>query len=478
MRKECLALNSNAHSPSLHQQNSSKTVDSGKWFRKAVLQPALQGLAHLASKFPKCEQISENILNAKNTLLFYYLFDCRMRGGKCSTAKNVVADLNLGFLSSILFLIIGILKPVFAYILAVWFLVLLVRYLLSSSMSRTLTPLCLFPGISFLNLPFCSSYQGGAVEFDQLMTVQSAFEDVLSSSAGGATLPLDMKRSEASIRDLKHVVQYSGLPSRNELVFEFTGFIETARQAAADLTHFNSRIGRSIDHVLSTNRWTLQVIDGVAENEAARGALTRFLHNAVPAPFQSARITEDLLFEQYLRHTRAIEDQISELILEAQALLGILQNLDDRLDVIHSITTRDGISVKGDRDELLMQLWTILGGNRSSLNKQNEQLQLLRQVSVYRKTAWDHVSGTVLKLQSIAAGLDDLRERVSAPDVLGPRADVPLRTHIQHIQLGVDRLESQRLEGRKIEGEAHRRVLDRGMIEERKFIDNVKEKRA
>jgi hypothetical protein len=31
------------------------------------------------------------------------------------------------------------------------------------------------------------------VEFDQLMTVQSKFEEVLEESAGGVSLPLDMK---------------------------------------------------------------------------------------------------------------------------------------------------------------------------------------------------------------------------------------------------------------------------------------------
>lgn len=366
------------------------------------------------------------------------------------------------FLASTLRVMLSIARPFLIYLAALWILAVGLRYLLRSTIAKSLAPICYIPGSAYLNLPFCAPSQhqaGGPVEFDQLMTVQSAFDDVLSSAVSGATLPLDMKRGEASIRDLKHVVQFSSLPSRNELVFEFGGFIETARQASGDLTRFNSRIGRAIDNVLNTNRWTLQVIDGVAERDAARGAVGRMLDLT---PFYSPRVTEELVFEQYLKHTAAIEEQIAELIIEAQALLAILQNLDDRLDVIHSITTRDGVSIQGTRDELLGQLWTRLGGNRSSLKKQGDQLTLLRQVGFYRKTAWDHVSATLLKLQSIAAGLEDLRERVAAPEVLGQRSDVPLRMHIEHIQLGVERLEAQRTEARRVEGEMHRRVLDRG----------------
>jgi hypothetical protein len=52
------------------------------------------------------------------------------------------------------------------------------------------------------------------VEFDQLMTVQSKFEEVLEESAGGVSLPMDMKRGEASIRDLRQLVRYSQLHAK------------------------------------------------------------------------------------------------------------------------------------------------------------------------------------------------------------------------------------------------------------------------
>jgi len=385
----------------------------------------------------------------------------------------------LSFALSVLGSALSHLRPVLGILMAIWLTRLFMGHYLASfgpisnllanipsipSLSSLPSP-CSLPGSSYL--PFCPSpdinLPASPLEFDQLITVQSAFEDVLSASISGATLPLDMKRSEASIRDLKHVVRYSALPSRNELVFEFTGFIETARQASADLTRFNSRIGRAVDHILSTNRWTLQILDGVAEAEASKGVVGRMVEgSALLAVFRSSRLTEEVLLEQYLKHTRAVEEQIKNLILEAQALLSILTNLDDRLDVIASIVARDGVAVQGSRDELFAELWTRIGGNRASVKKVNDQLRLLREVAVYRKTAWAHVSGTVLKLQSIASQLEDLRERVGAADM--GVLEIPLRQHIENIQLGVERLERQRDESRRVESESYRRVLDRNNV--------------
>jgi len=363
---------------------------------------------------------------------------------------------------SVLSLAFTIIKPILTIILAFWLLSYLARYALRSTVAQSMSPICNIPGVSTF-IPFCSTMKVAApVEFDQLMTVQSAFEDVLASSAVGQNLPLDMKRSEASIRDLRVVVQYSSLPSRNELSFELTGFIDTARQAAGDLTKFNSRIGRAVDQVLSTNRWTLSVLDGAVEKQNSQGAVERFLANTVFSPFQNTQWSEELLLQQYLRHTGAVEEQIQSLILEAQSLLAILQNLEDRIEVIYSIAKRDGISVKDSRDKLFLELWTWLGGNRSSVKKHDEQLDLLGQLDVYRKTAWAHVTGTLLKLQSIAADLEDLRDRVAAPDLLATRNDIPLRMHIENIQLGLDRLESQRMKVKGIEAQTQRRVLDRG----------------
>jgi hypothetical protein len=113
------------------------------------------------------------------------------------------------------------LKTPISFILAGYILVgllLVMRNLLTSSIYAAISPVCRIPGSSFLHLPMCQAaasvkYQGSEpppVHFDHLMTVQSKFEAVLEESAGGVSLPLDMKRGEASIRDLRQIVRHSG----------------------------------------------------------------------------------------------------------------------------------------------------------------------------------------------------------------------------------------------------------------------------
>ena len=370
------------------------------------------------------------------------------------------------------------LKTPISWILAAWLLVgllLFLRNLVFSSVYSALSPLCRIPGSSFLNLPMCQSpisvqYDGDEpplAQFDELMTVQNKFEAVLQESAGGVSLPLDMKRGETSIRDLRQVVRFSQLRSKNELVLEFDGFIETARIASYDLQKFNSHIGRGVDNILATARWTKRVLGGIAERDASQGAISWFINDRVLAPFQPIKFTEDALLDQYIQHTRVVEDEINRLVTEAQAVLMVLNNLEDRLDVIHGIAVRDNLHAQGSKSEVLSQLWTMLGGNRNKLGKFDSQLRLLNQVNTYRQNAIAHVSGTIVRLQSIGAELEELRDRVGGVELLGGKGAVPLSVHIENIEMGVERLERGRKGAKELENEELRKSLERGQGSER-----------
>lgn len=368
------------------------------------------------------------------------------------------------------------LKPVFGAILAIavlfWGFTLVFHTSLGALTSitslakwapnlSTLVPSpCSMPILSILPMCNSSTKNYGTPEFDQLVDFQSSFEEILESTASqGSILPVEMKRSEASIRDLKYVVAYSRLPSRNELVHEFDGFIASARQASDDLTRFNSRIGRAVDHIISTNKHTLQVIDGFAASEATRGALSVWF-------FGAKGLTDKHLLKQYLLHSSRVEDEIQRLIAEAQELKKNLDDLDDRLDAINGVAVRDGVHVRDTKDELFAQLWTKLGGNRNDVKKLDDQMQLLLSVNRYRKLASNHVGATLLKLQAISVGLEDLRERVALPETVGVREGVSLQQHIETIQLGVDRLENVRESSRALDMDRARKVLDRGVRDE------------
>ena len=373
-------------------------------------------------------------------------------------------------------------KTPIAYVIACWLLfgiMVVLRNLVTNSVYSALSPICRIPGSSFLNLPMCQSpfsVENGdeppPVRFDQLMTVQDKFDVVLQEAAGGVSLPLDMKRGETSIRDLRQVVRFSQLHSKNELVLEFDGFIETARIASYDLQKFNSHVGRGVDNILATARWTTRILGGIAERDASQGAATRFINEKILAPFQPIKFTEDALLDQYIQHTRVVEEEINRLITEAQALYLLLQNLEDRLDIIHGIAVRDKLSAQGSKDEVLSQLWTVLGGNRGKIGKFDSQLRLLAQVNTYRQNAIAHVSGTLVRLQSMGAELEELRERVGGVELLGGKGAVPLSVHIENIEMGVERLERGRKGAKELENEELRKSLERGKGGER-MIEGV-----
>lgn len=376
-------------------------------------------------------------------------------------------------------------KTPISYFLAIYLLFGLLNMLsniFTTSIYSALSPICRIPGTSLLNLPMChgtiSSQQSKdgsgeslPVEFDQLINVQSQFELILEESAGGVSLPLDMKRSETSLRDLRTIIRYSSLPSKNELVFEFNGFIETASIASSDLQKFNSHVGRAVDNILATARWTKRVLDSVASEYESRGLLAGVFSDRLLAPFQPLRSTEATVLHQYTEHSRLVETEINRLIDEAQILLGVLHNLDDRLDVIHGIAVRDNLHAQGSREEVMSQLWTYLGGNHRELKKFESQLKLLNQVNLYRQTAVGHVAATMLRLQAMGAELAELRERVGTVELLADRRFIPLSVHIDSIELGVERLEQRRNWARGVENDEMRRALTKdGNRDERKAI--------
>lgn len=378
-----------------------------------------------------------------------------------------------GHILDILATALRILKTPLSFLLAIWFLFgisIFLRNLITNSIYTSLSPICRIPGAGLLNLPFCPDSarwidaDEASVEFDSLMNLQGKFEEVLDETSTGVGLPMDMKRGESSIRDLRQLVRYSNLHSKNELVLEFDGFIETARIASYDLQKFNSHIGRAVDNVLSTTRWTSKVLEGISEREASASFVQKAA-DVVLRPFQPVRFGESALLDQYIQHTTSIESEIRKLIDEAQALLMVLTNLESRLDVIHDVSARDGMHALKQRDEILSELWTLVGGNKNRLKTASRQLDLLHQVNLYRRTAFNHVSATIVKLQGIAAGIEDLRDRVGAPELLRGKVKVPLTVHIENIQRGVERLEGQRDSARQIENEVIRKALERGRDE-------------
>ncbi|PNY26285.1 Uncharacterized protein TCAP_03784 [Tolypocladium capitatum] len=366
------------------------------------------------------------------------------------------------------------------------------------SFYAAVSPVCRLPGVSLLGLPFCppsagagfpsagsnataAAAAGHPVEFDDLMSVQAKFERVLEKSADGVSLPFEMKRSEAAVRDLRSLVRHSDIQAKHELVLEFDGYVDMARRAASDLQKFNTHVGSAVDAVISINRWTSRYIDSLAP-DAVDGPPSKLAEWSARlfAPFQPAvgqPFGERAILDKYIEHTALVSDRISALILEAQGILRLLTRAEDHLGLICDITSRTSASVSSRREEILWNIWTLVGANSARLHNLSQQLALLRQVDAQRTSAVEQVSALILELEAIQAGLGDLRDRVSEPELVGAAsrggAHIPLSVHIDTIDRGVERLQGARARIRAAEDERVRDAVARGGLrsDEERLID-------
>lgn len=374
--------------------------------------------------------------------------------------------------------LLGIVRMAFRY--AQWPLAIMLAIYLSigaclmakdaliNSISAPLAPLCRIPGVSLINLPFCSnglwsgSRNGSTlVEFDELMNVQDQFEKVLEDTAQGVSLPMDMKRSEASVRDLRTMVKYSELPTRNELVHEFDNYIDVVRASANDLQMFNTHVGSAVDSVISINRWTSRYIDSIASNKEANDNMLSRFSSWLFSPFQLSVFDERALLDKYIEHTALVSDKIASLILEAQAILRLLSQAENSLEQINEQVVRTGNAVKEKHTEVFWNIWTLVGANSRRLNNLKQQLSLLKQVERQRHSAVQRLGGLIHDLYDIQTKLSDLRDRVAAPELLSDITTIPLTVHIETINAGVERLEGARSRIRAEENERLQQALQR-----------------
>ncbi|RAR03324.1 hypothetical protein DDE83_008265 [Stemphylium lycopersici] len=379
--------------------------------------------------------------------------------------ENVGAPLFAHFLDIFSYAIRHFIKPFLGVSLGIAILVFgiqLASGMLRSTISNAVMgPVCALPGSTYLiaacavTKPF-HEYQA---DFEELINVQGKFEDILDASKDNSALPATIKNSELAIRDLRILVKHSRLPSRKALENEFEYFVQTANEASIDLSRYNSRIGAAMDRVIATNTWTMNVLSGISSQEASTGALAKVINQLTRAFVAPPPTLQERIFDQYVLHVSKNKDEITRLIETAQALLLVLNNLEERLTTIFDIATNDDQTITRTQEELLSSLWTKLGGNRSDVKANKKSLSLLSNISAYRQKAVVHVSETLLKLQEIQAGLENLREGVAAPEILGYGGGVPVEVHIDTIGKGVERLQVSRGEQLRAEGETYKRLM-------------------
>ncbi|KAI0663790.1 hypothetical protein C8Q70DRAFT_378665 [Cubamyces menziesii] len=345
----------------------------------------------------------------------------------------------------------------FGILFALWLLgTILARF--SNTFRNALGPICWVPGISssvLCRAPKAFDENGDPLprwaDYPKLVEIQSSsFEQLLDGSVGGSGLSLEIKKAEMASKDLITLVKYSELKSKDHLAEALDEFVEDAKRTGKGLQKLTAKINGAVDNIMAINDYALRTIEG-AQNEPK--SLLRAVWPFASAPPRS----RDVVVQAFRTSMDAHATEMRRLVLELSVSEANLERLDTHLVALHELCTRENITLSAAREDLLSELWTLLGGNRKRLRGMDFNLELLRELGEYRKRAAAHVAAAKQTLQAMSEDMEDLRERVAAPDVVGDR--IPVEVHMKSIQSGLERLKEDRIRARQREDELVRKIL-------------------
>ena len=145
---------------------------------------------------------------------------------------------------------------------------------------------------------------------------------------------------------------------------------------------------------------------------------------------------------------------IASIIVEASSVSANLDLLEERLLTIHTLCVHEAFDTSLARDELLWQLWTVLGGNRRQLRDLTHRASILQSVQQYRTLASAYITATVHALTVVDADLTEFREQLCMHTV-GTNS-LPVEVHIKSLEGSLNRLKSSSVGGKGLEGEVAR----------------------
>ncbi|KAK9762840.1 hypothetical protein K7432_011036 [Basidiobolus ranarum] len=279
------------------------------------------------------------------------------------------------------------------------------------------------------------AYQNKIPNFSQLVEKQGiVYSEILTQlTKSDVPLPLELKKAELAVTDLKTTVRYSRLDSTELLVEHLNDFQGTAKQVGRQIQYLQAKATTGLDKFVIHNSYLLKYLDRIDGNP-----YRSWMDYFVPSFLGPSR---DEIQGMYRTSMETARSDVRDLILLAQETLGGLDQLDSILNGVYEISTREKNLQIIQKDELLAELWSILGGNKVQRKFFEENLSLLQQLDSQRHLALSQVQAILMKLSELQADLEVLKEQVTHPLI----QDIPLRVHIQTIENLLTRVRNQQL---------------------------------
>lgn len=143
------------------------------------------------------------------------------------------------------------------------------------------------------------------------------------------------------------------------------------------------------------------------------------------------------------------EDVLWGLMMAAQATLSKLDSLDSRLQSIADIAFWETAIIEQDKEQVLRELWTFLGGNQQRLHQFQRDGDILRDVEAYRKAAAAYVGMVLNTVETMQTTAKETRRMASGvllrgvlPDelILNITSDGARRLRVGNVQVPVRNL--------------------------------------
>nr|VWP01846.1 Adenylyl cyclase [Ganoderma boninense] len=262
-------------------------------------------------------------------------------------------------------------------------------------------------------------------DFPSLIKIQNVvLDDLATGSAGGKDMALNVKHAELAVKDLAVVVRSSNLSVKLPLGEALVEFSTDARTTSRSLQRLSARINGAVDSIISFNTHAFRAIDAVKQKSAAEASST--------------------ILRAFQMSMNAFSSQITSIMLDATAVMSNLDMLEMRLLTIHDLCIQESLTTAIELDDMLWELWTILGGNHSKLRDLRHRMTVLKEIQQYRAVAVAYVAATTQTVLLVDAQLSELRDRLV--DATVDAEDIPVEVHLASIERSLLRVREERLD--------------------------------
>lgn len=213
-----------------------------------------------------------------------------------------------------------------------------------------------------------------------------------------------------------------------------------------------------LDSIVAVNDWALQSIQRARELESQSWFPRAFI------PWRSTTTTNEVVLQTFHEAIYVLEQHLRRLILEAEVSELAIKSLDERMDNLRGILEREAPTkaIETVETETLEVLWFVAQHHSSRVIRHERDEELLKNLRAYAREASVHISTALKFLRETSAEMEDVRDRVAKPSLMG--RSVPVEIHLQSISVGLERMELRRIGARNAEEEEIRRVMERRLI--------------